>query len=361
MTIDTIALTQHQSYQQESTQCRKVSLMTPSKILPSQNSVETNTSVNPNVSPNSLFHSNAINISSNHAEIEQVTYEKPQGIKLQLMVLVLERFLGRSLDIENFSFNINSEHSKKTRSNPTAVNEVPPASNAELISIDGILFQSGDLLSVEQWHSHEQQLNYQVQGEFNINDQELSLNYNLSISSERSSYSKLEMSAAALKDPLLVQFGSQGLGNIQGQTSFAINQDNTLDNLPIFTGDIGYLVYDQNNNQRADDGSELFGPRTGQGFVELAQMDSNKNGFIDVGDQQFEQLYLWQPSDDSNQTEQWLSLKEAKIQAISLSAISTPFDFYDQQGKIQAQLRQSSFAISEDGYGRGVHQVDVRI
>jgi hypothetical protein len=54
-------------------------------------------------------------------------------------------------------------------------------------------------------------------------------------------------------------------------------------------------------------------------------------------------------------------LKEAKIQAISLSTSTTPFDFYDQQGKIEAQLRQSSFAISDNGIGRGVHQVDVRI
>ena len=358
MTIATLELTQQQSYQQASNQSRKVTLLNPAKIAENQQIKDPSTSA----LPNNLIHSNAKQIISSQGEIEQVTYERPQEIKLQLMILVLESFLGRALDISDFSFNSDKQHSSKEKVNGTlsSINDIFSAPSAELINIDGQSFQQGDLLSVEQWRSHEQHLNYQVQGVFNVNDQELSLDYNFALSSEHVSYSKIEMSAAALKDPIIVQFGSQGLGNIKGQKEFAINQDNTLDSLPIFSGDVGYLVYDKNQNQQADDGSELFGPKTGQGFAELAQLDSNNNGFIDVGDQQFEQLYLWQPSDD-NQTEQWLSLKEANIQAISLSAISTSFDFYDQQGKVQAQLRQSSFAISEDGFGRGVHQIDVRI
>lgn len=359
MTIATIELSQQQRYQQTSKQSRTATLLIPAIIAQPQHNAETLTSV----FPSNLTHSNAIQIVTNQGKTEHVTYKKAKDIKLQLMVLVLERFLGLTIDLNNFSFNSNNEHinNEKVSDNLSAVNDVFSATSMELITIDGQSFQAGDLLSVEQWHSHEQHLNYQVQGKFNINDQELSLNYNLEITSERSSYNKLEMSAAALKDPLLVQFGPQSLGHIEGQKSFAINQDNTLDSLPIFSGDVGYLVYDKNNNQKADDGSELFGPQTGHGFGELAQLDSNKNGFIDTEDQQYEQLYIWQPSDDKSQTEQWMSLKEAKLQAISLSAINTPFDFYDQQGQIQAQLRQSSFAISEEGSGRGVHQVDVRI
>jgi len=359
MTIATLELTQQQSYQQASNQSRKVTLLNPAKIAENQQIKDPSTSA----LPNNLIHSNAKQIISSQGEIEQVTYERPQEIKLQLMILVLESFLGRALDISDFSFNSDKQHSSKEKVNGTlsSINDIFSAPSAELINIDGQSFQQGDLLSVEQWRSHEQHLNYQVQGVFNVNDQELSLDYNFALSSEQVSYSKIEVSAAALKDPIIVQFGSQGLGNIKGQQDFAINQDNTLDSLPIFSGDVGYLVYDKNNNQQADNGNELFGPTTGQGFTELAQLDSNNNGFIDPDDQQFEQLYLWQPNGDIDQIEQLLSLAEAKIQAISLSAISTPFDFYDQQGEIQAQLRLSSFAISESGNGRGVHQIDVRI
>lgn len=354
MTISTLELTQQQSYQQASTQSRKVTLLTPAKVVQNKSSVIQVEST----LANATINSRSSVAPSTQSEIEDITYEKPKGIKLQLMVLVLERFLGRQLDIKNFTFHAASHDRAVGYIDST--NETVSAERLEKINIDGQSFHQGDLLQVEEWQSHEQQLSYHVNGKFNIGDQELSLNYNFALSSERTSYSKVEMSAAALKDPLIVQFGSQGLGNIEGQKSFAINQDDILDDLPIFSGDVGYLVYDKNDNQKADNGSELFGPQTGQGFIELAQLDTNKNSFIDAKDAQFDRLYLWQPS-DNEQTGQWMSLKEANIQAISLSAISTPFDFYDQQGQVQAQLRQSSFAISEDGYGRGVHQVDVRI
>ncbi|MBL4942539.1 MAG: hypothetical protein JKY81_12870 [Colwellia sp.] len=354
MTITTLELSQQQSYQQTSKQRQKVTLLAPANIAPD------NMNVNQSLllSSSNLISSRANQISPTSSEINNVTYEKPLSIKLQLMTLILERFIGRELDISAFSYFTNNE---KVNNNFELINQTFSAINAELVTIGEQSFQQGDLLSVEQWTTSKQQLSYQIQGKFNINDQALSLNYNFTLSSERTSYSKIEMSAAALKDPLIVQFGAQSLGKITGQKNFLINQDNTLDKLPIFSGDVGYLVFDQNNNQQADDGSELFGPQTGQGFAELARLDSNNNGFIDAEDKDFERLYLWQPNADNSQTERWLSLQEAKIQAISLSAISTPFDFYDQQGQLQAQLRQSSFAISDEGYGRGVHQVDVRI
>jgi len=354
MSIATLELTQQQSYRQASAQSRKITILTPAKIEQYQQ----NKNLSTLALSNNVIHSNANQKTSSHAKIEDATYEKPKDVKLQLMILVLERFFGHSIDISDFSLNPSE---KEISSDMSSVIDVSSTTSSTLIELDGQSFQQDDLLSVEIWQSHEQNLNYQVQGKFNVNGQKLTLNYSLSLSSKSISYSKIEMSAAALKDPLLVQFGEQGLGDIKGQKDFAINQDNVLDELPIFSGDVGYLVYDRNNNQQADDGSELFGPKTGQGFVELAQLDSNKNGFIDVEDQHFDQLYLWQPSDGNNPTEQWLSLKDAKIQVISLSAINTPFDFYDQQGNIQAQLRQSSFAIDESGLGRGVHQVDVRI
>ncbi len=355
MTITTVALTQQQNYQQNTSIRQKVTLLSPVKLKQNDRSADIphqTTTMNHFSNLSSSVESLAKN------EIEEVTYEKPKEIKLQLMLLVLERYLGRPLDISDYNIIKNNEKSSHTNE---PVDETLAATNELLINIEGQLFQQGDILSVEEWRDHEQHLSYQVQGKFTLNEQALSLDYNLFISNKRTSYSAVEMSAAALKDPLIVQFGSQGLGNIKGQKDFHINQDNVIDELPIFAGDIGYLVYDKNNNQRADNGSELFGPTTGQGFNELTKLDSNNNGFIDAEDQQFAQLYIWQPNAKKNQTEQWLSLSDANIQAMSLSAVQTPFDFYDQQGEIQAQLRLSSFAITKEGYGRGVHQIDVRI
>lgn len=368
MSISTIELSQQHSYQQTSSQRREVTRLAPADLSMTHSNIEQpttiarNTLVQPNLMQPNITPSIEIPRQSSINSDEQFTYEKPKTVRLQLMVLVLEQFLGRSLDIGEVSLSdkISQSH-HNVHDNALFLQQSSSALNAEIMTIDGQSFQQGDLVSVEQWHSREQNLAYQVQGVFDINDKELTLNYEFALSSEQVSYSKIEMTAAALKDPLIVQYGAQGLGDIKGQTAFSINQDNIVDSLPIFSGDIGYLVFDKNDNQQADDGSELFGPQSGQGFVELSQLDSNKNGFIDTEDEQFEQLYLWKPSDNASTPEQWLSLKDVKIQAISLSAINTPFDFYDDKGEIQAQLQQSSFAISESGQGRGVHQVDVRI
>lgn len=47
-------------------------------------------------------------------------------------------------------------------------------------------------------------------------------------------------------------------------------------------------------NGKIDDGSELFGARTGNGFNELAKYDSDNNHFIDAGDPVFSNLAFYQ-------------------------------------------------------------------
>ena len=45
----------------------------------------------------------------------------------------------------------------------------------------------------------------------------------------------------------------------------------------------GLLAYDRNADGKANDGRELFGPQSGDGFGELAALDSDGNGAIDEG------------------------------------------------------------------------------
>lgn len=285
------------------------------------------------------------------------TYDRPLPPKIELMKIILEGYFGKEFGefFSEFDFQQNNE-SESTSQDPNQENSVNNSAN-EQVNIDGMQFNSRDLLKVEQWQHRSQSLNYQMKGEFIINDKHIKMDYSFAISSEQTSYSSIEMTAAALKDPLIVQFDNQPIGEIKDHHNFDINQDGNLNKLPVFTGDVGYLVYDKNQNLKADNGSELFGPQTGHGFNELAQLDSNGNGLIDSEDEAYEQLYLWQPEKSSNM----LLLTDANILAINTSAIDTPFSFYDTQGNIMAEMRRSSFAISNDGLGKGVHQIDVRI
>ena len=56
-----------------------------------------------------------------------------------------------------------------------------------------------------------------------------------------------------------------------------------------------YLAIDANNDGLINDGSELFGTRSGDGFADLAKLDSDGNRWLDEADSQFDRLRIWQP------------------------------------------------------------------
>jgi len=368
MTITTNVLNQQAQYQQDYHHGRKISLsknQTPLTDEPNSNTISTNnqqrlTAVS--IEQLQTF-SGSLSVSEQQEinSIQEDIYDRPLTGRVKMMKLILESTFGESIslirsDLSNKASSLDMEAIPKESSSPNSKSPENQESQEIQLRFGHQIFNSNDRLTVEEWQIHKQELSYQMQGEFDINGQHLSLDYSFYIASEKIQYNSFETTAAALKDPLIVQFGDQSIGEISGQESFDINQDNNMDNLPFFSGDVGYLVYDKNANNKADNGSELFGPTSGNGFNELAQLDENNNGFLDKEDSAYQQLYLWQPDKNT-----WLSLADAGIEAISTQAIATPYTFYDKNDEVQAQLRNSSFAISESGRGLGVHQVDVRI
>jgi len=364
MSVTTTSLKQFANYQQSNVQSRKIELSSNQiKQTDSQQGSDeiklTTIEIDHQSLQTSQLSKNVIVDSLKEQDLttQEDVYSRPQSAKVYLMRLILEGHFKVTFDLSDKELHLaTSQNSLSSINELTSLN----SEQTELVNIDGQQFASQEMLSVEQWQTHTQSLSYQMQGEFELDDEVHSINYTFTLDSEHTSYSKFEMTAAALKDPLIVQFSKQSIGNITATTEFDINQDKTLNTLPIFSGDVGYLVFDKNANGVADNGSELFGPQTGNGFNELSQLDSNNNGFIDEDDQAFKNLYIWQPENNNQQT-QWLSLQQADIKAISTTAIATPFSFYDQNNELSAQLTKSSFAISSSGQARGVHQLDVRI
>lgn len=54
----------------------------------------------------------------------------------------------------------------------------------------------------------------------------------------------------------------------------------------------GFLALDRNQNGVVDDGSELFGTQSGDGFAHLALYDQDSNGWIDANDPVFDKLRI---------------------------------------------------------------------
>ncbi|MCC2616129.1 hypothetical protein LJ739_07750 [Aestuariibacter halophilus] len=198
-----------------------------------------------------------------------------------------------------------------------------------------------------------EKLHYSTQLEARHSDgQEHSLSLSLTFERELMYSRELTMSLAAFKDPLIVNLGHNSALFGPGQTRFDLDADGIDEQLPRLNRDVWYLARDNNNNGFIDNGSELFGALSGDGFAELGTLDSDNNGLVDQRDSQFNTLKLWRSQAPLR------SLDDAGISAISTHATSTPFTFTDQSANPLAALRKTAVFITDDLQLGGVHQVD---
>ena len=177
-------------------------------------------------------------------------------------------------------------------------------------------------------------------------------------------YQKLQLSerltsSAALKDPLVLNLEGLVPGFSSARFEFDLDADGSRESLTQLANNSAFLALDRNGNGQIDDGSELFGARSGNGFAELAELDEDGNGILDEADSGFASLRLYR-SDTA-----LLTLGDQKIGAIFLNAAATPFMHLggDQgaQGESPAVLRQTGIYLTEDGKAGTLQQIDLRV
>ncbi|MCX8087466.1 MAG: VCBS repeat-containing protein [Rhodocyclaceae bacterium] len=164
------------------------------------------------------------------------------------------------------------------------------------------------------------------------------------------------------KDPLVVNFAGSAveLAREAGRRfRFDLDGDGRAESLPLFASGSGYLALDWNGNGRIDSGQELFGPRTGQGFAELARLDRDGNGWIDAADPDFERLFVWTPASEGAGALR--TLAELGIGALSLAHVATPFALRGEANRDLGQVRRSGLYLGENGRVGSVQEIDLTI
>ncbi len=155
---------------------------------------------------------------------------------------------------------------------------------------------------------------------------------------------------AAFQDPLVLTYDGPSARFEGKRWDFDLDADGKSESLPGLTANSGLLVFDKDGDQVADDGGELFGARSGNGFQDLRVLDSDGNGWIDEGDPAFNQLKLWNPGEGKGLH----SLQEKGIGALWTGALASPFDLG------QGQLRSTGLYLHENGRAGALQQVDFR-
>jgi hypothetical protein len=134
---------------------------------------------------------------------------------------------------------------------------------------------------------------------------------------------------AVRRDPLAFDLDNNGIELTQTGALFDHNNNGVKHQTTWLSGDDAWLALDKNNNGTIDNGSELFGDSTikqdgttaKDGIDALKDLDSNNDGKIDNQDAEFNNLKLWQDTnqDGISQTAELKTLSELGIESINLT------------------------------------------
>lgn len=162
-----------------------------------------------------------------------------------------------------------------------------------------------------------------------------------------------------LKDPLVINFAGTAAQLSPQRRNFDLDNDGQTENMAMLASGSGFLALDADGNGTIDNGSELFGAQSGDGFADLAKFDDDGNGWIDEGDAAFARLKLWTQNEAGE--DQLLSLSEVGIGALFLGSERTEFSLKDEQHKLQGQLRSTGVFLRENGTAGTMQQIDLAV
>ena len=134
------------------------------------------------------------------------------------------------------------------------------------------------------------------------NDKGQQISFNTSLLMSREKYEELTVSIKegdALIDPLVINFNGTGASFGDAKFEFDLDADGKTEMIYAPSVGTAFLAYDKNGNGVIDDGSELFGPSTGNGFQNwLLWMKITMDGLMRTI--RFSKLRLWEKTADGN-------------------------------------------------------------
>lgn len=190
------------------------------------------------------------------------------------------------------------------------------------------------------------------------------INFGISLEMSRSfeaSYgSYWEQKDVIYTDPLVINLDTDAASVSDQKFLFDLDCDGKEEDISYLGKGSGFLSLDKNGDGVINDGSELFGTKSGNGFKDLAVYDEDGNGWIDENDSVFNQLKVWTKNDDG--TDRLVDLKKAGVGAIYLGNVETPFSLNSMENnQNHAVIRSSGIFLKESGEAGTVQHVDFSV
>ena len=186
------------------------------------------------------------------------------------------------------------------------------------------------------------------------------LNFNYSFSMSESFTEEFSTEYFALReciDPLIINLDDCPTSIADQTFYFDLDGDGNEDEIHNIGKGSGFLALDRNEDGEINDGLELFGARTGDGFGELKEFDEDGNGWIDENDPIFTKLRIMTVTEKGEK--ELYGLKQSDVGAIFLGRIDTQFTHRGEDRQLTAASRETGIFLHEkDGHAGGVQHVD---
>ncbi|MBI3773045.1 MAG: hypothetical protein HY272_10155 [Gammaproteobacteria bacterium] len=211
-------------------------------------------------------------------------------------------------------------------------------------------------------HTEEEQMRFQADGIVKTADgKEIGIALELNLSRRFVEEQNINLRAGdatrKLKDPLVLNFNGNAAELTEHTFRFDLDTDGRDEQVAILTPNSGYLALDKNGDGAINNGSELFGAQSGNGFADLATYDEDGNHWIDENDSIYQHLRIW--NRDASGKDSLIALGQRGVGAVYLGNIRSPFNLTTANNTLLGQVASSGMFLYEHGGAGSVQQLNL--
>lgn len=268
-------------------------------------------------------------------------------IRTECINFLIRLLFGGSIDKDECS-DVGSDDSEKTSGTNDAGSSVRSLSR-ELSMYEAHYFYESEEVS------------YQTTGKAVTADgREIDFNLSFQMSRSFEQYYEKEhkLNISKLCDPLVINLDTDIASVSDQKFMFDIDSDGVKDSISILNKSSGFLALDKNGDGTINNGSELFGSASGDGFKDLSAYDSDGNGWIDEADEIWDKLLIYSLNEDGSSS--LYGLSEKGVGAIFLGNVNTNFSLNSiADNSVNAVIRKTGMFLFENGRAGTVQHLDV--
>ncbi len=285
---------------------------------------------------------------------EEVELSEKDRLKITLIEKMIEMFTGKKTKIK-----LPKLHKASDQSSTSNIQSQP----TQAAPIQAPTKQGWGL----EYDYHEvryerEQMSFSAEGQVKTADGQ-TINFSVQLNMAREFYQEKNLSLragdAVKIDPLVLNFNGAAAELTDTKFSFDLDSDGREEQISFVGPGSGFLALDSNEDNVINNGRELFGPNSVNGFAALAQYDEDQNGWIDENDSVFDKLRIW--TKDAQGNDSLFALGQKGIGAIYLGNIDSPFQIKNAENTLQGEVKRSGIYLKEDGSAQTVQQVDLTI